>query len=164
MANETETALEGGCTCGDVRYRLDGAALIVHACHCRWCQRESGGAFAVNAMLETTDIRRLRGDTERARLPSASGKGQVVVRCAKCRITLWSHYAGGGEAIAFVRVGTLDTPDALPPDVHIFTASKQAWLALPEGAPAFEEFYDPARVWSPAALERYRAAGGGRGA
>jgi len=45
-------ALEGGCTCGKVRYRLNSDPMFVHCCHCRWCQRETGAAFALNALEE----------------------------------------------------------------------------------------------------------------
>ena len=152
-----DTPLEGGCTCGAVRYRLDVRPIIVHCCHCRWCQRETGTAFALNAMVERNRLN-VTGDVETVPVPSHSGKGQRIVRCAQCRVALWSHYPGGGDAIAFVRVGTLDQPDAAPPDVHIYTASRQAWLPLPEGVPAFAEFYDPRSQWSAQSLQRYRQA------
>ena len=68
--------------------------------------------------------------------PSQSGKGQEIARCPKCRIAVWSHYAGAGPLLSFVRVGTLDDPDRLPPDIHIFTASKQPWVMIPPGMPS----------------------------
>lgn len=149
--------ISGGCTCGQLRYALDSRPLFVHCCHCRWCQRESGGAFAINAMIESSRVRVTRGKTGRATLPSNSGKGQIVVRCPQCCITVWSHYAGAGERISFVRVGSLDQPDALPPDIHIFTASKQAWVILPEDTPAVEEYYRSSRYWPDESLRRYAA-------
>lgn len=151
--------LEGGCSCGAVRYRLTLSPMLVHCCHCRWCQRETGTAFALNALFERDRLELLQGEPETVAVPSESGKGQRIVRCPHCRIALWSHYPGGGDAVAFVRVGTLDQPQRTPPDVHIYTASKQPWVQLPEGVPAFEAFYDdPPAVWPPAALQRYRAA------
>ncbi len=149
-----ETALEGHCTCGDVRYRLTRAPLVVHCCHCRWCQRESGASFALNAMIEMEYLELVAGEPEAVVTPSASGKGQKVLRCPRCRVALWSHYAGGGDWVGFVRVGTLDDPDALPPDVHIFIASKQPWVVLPPGVPAVPEYYERAEVWRPEALAR----------
>jgi hypothetical protein len=89
--------------------------------------------------------------------PSESGSGQLVARCPTCRIAVWSHYAGAGPVIAFVRVGTLDNPDALPPDVHIFTSSRQPWVVLPPGVPAFAEYYDREKIWPAASLARRRA-------
>ena len=145
---------EGGCTCGEVRYRLNRAPIIVHCCHCRWCQRETGTAFALNALVEADTVSLLSGQPERVLTPSNSGKGQIIVRCPKCHIAVWSHYAGAGEKLSFIRVGTLDDPDALPPDVHIFTASKQPWLMLPPDTPAYEMFYKRSELLSEAALER----------
>jgi hypothetical protein len=120
------TNLDGGCTCGQVRYRLMSAPLVVHCCHCRWCQRETGASFALNAMIEAERVQRLTtGELDTVLTPSESGKGQKIVRCPHCRVALWSHYAGAGDAVCFVRVGTLDEPDRLPPDIHIYTRSKQ---------------------------------------
>jgi hypothetical protein len=128
--------------------------LIVHCCHCRWCQRETGSAFALNAMIEAERVQLVNGEVDVVNTPSASGKGQRISRCPKCRIALWSNYAGGGDAVRFIRVGTLDEPDRLPPDIHIFTASKQPWVVLPAGMPAVEEYYEASKHWSPESLER----------
>ncbi len=146
--------LEGGCTCGELRYRLNRTPIIVHCCHCRWCQRETGTAFALNALVESDAVSLLSGHPERVLTPSNSGKGQVIVRCPKCFIAVWSHYAGAGEKLSFIRVGTLDNPDALPPDVHIFTESKQPWVTLPADTPAFEVFYNRAELLTEDGLER----------
>ena len=145
---------EGGCTCRQVRYRMKSRPLFVHCCHCRWCQRETGTAFALNAMLESDRLELLAGTPEPVVTPSNSGKGQKILRCPTCRIAVWSHYAGAGDAVAFVRVGTLDQPDRLPPDIHIFTMSKQPWVVLPPGTPAVEEYYDRAKYWPKESLER----------
>ena len=97
-------------------------------------------------MIEADRVQLLAGETERVATPSASGKGQAIVRCARCRVALWSHYAGSGDAVSFVRVGTLDDPDRLPPDIHIFTMSKQPWVLLPPGTPAVAEYYRALRA------------------
>jgi hypothetical protein len=157
MSEQTGLAPDGGCTCGAVRYRMTGRPLFVHCCHCRWCQRETGAAFALNAMIETDRLEVLTGAPETIDTPSNSGKGQKIARCPRCRVALWSHYAGAGEKLAFVRVGTLDDPDRLPPDVHIFTASKQPWVVLPPQTPAFEAYYDRTELWPADSLARYRA-------
>jgi hypothetical protein len=154
--NENNThGLEGGCTCGEVRYRLNRAPIIVHCCHCHWCQRETGSAFALNALIESAAVSLLGGHPERVLTPSNSGKGQVIVRCPKCFIAVWSHYAGNGDKLSFIRVGTLDNPDALPPDVHIFTGSKQPWVILPADTPAYPVFYKRSELLSEAGLERW---------
>jgi len=152
--NDASGVYDGGCTCRHVRYRMSGKPLIVHCCHCRWCQRETGAAFALNAMIEADRIQLLEGEVERVSTPSLSGKGQKISRCPKCRVALWSNYAGAGDAVHFVRVGTLDEPDRVPPDIHIFTASKQPWVVLSPGVPAVEEFYRASEYWPKASLER----------
>jgi hypothetical protein len=154
----TETIVsEGGCTCRHVRYRMLREPLFVHCCHCRWCQRETGSAFALNAMIEADCVEPIGAEPETVVTPSHSGRGQKISRCPLCRVAVWSNYAGAGDAIRFVRVGTLDDPEHFPPDVHIFTASKQPWVALPAGTPSFVEFYDPKQVWPAASIERRRA-------
>lgn len=150
-------AAEGRCTCGAVRYRLTSAPMAVHCCHCRWCQRETGSAFVINAMYEADRVVLLQGKTEMVMTPSESGKGQKIHRCPTCRIALWSNYAGAGDKVRFVRVGTLEEPDRLPPEIHIFTASKQPWIALPPDIPAFEVFHDREAVWPQESLDRRRA-------
>lgn len=147
----------GGCDCRQVRYRMETRPLFVHCCHCRWCQRETGASFALNAMIEADRVTLLAGEPELVDTPSASGKGQRIARCPKCRIALWSNYAGAGPAVRFVRVGTLDKPDLLPPDIHIFTASKQPWVVIPPGMPAVPEYYEREKYWPPESLERRRA-------
>jgi len=148
---------DGGCTCRFVRYRMATKPLFVHCCHCRWCQRESGASFALNAMIEADRVQLLQGEIEIVDTPSNSGKGQKVSRCPRCRVAVWSNYAGGGDAIRFVRVGTLDAPDLLPPDVHIFTASKQPWVVLPPDTPAAAEYYKASELWPKESLERRAA-------
>jgi len=148
---------EGGCDCRAVRYRLASAPMFVHCCHCRWCQRETGSAFALNAVIEADRVQTLGLDPEMVNTPSASGAGQLIARCPHCRIALWSNYGGAGPALRFVRVGTLDQPDLLAPDVHIFTASKQPWVQLSGAVPACEEYYERERLWPAASLARRAA-------
>jgi hypothetical protein len=148
--------LEGGCACAAVRYRLESAPMFVHCCHCRECQRQTGSAFVINALIETDRVSLLSGDPAPVAVPTDSGRPHHVYRCPACRIALWSDY-GGRPSLRFVRVGTLDDPAALPPDVHIFTRSKLPWIELPEAVPAFEIYYDMQALWPAASLERRRA-------
>ena len=148
---------DGACTCGFVRYRMTSGPLFVHCCHCRWCQRETGSAFALNAMIEADRVALLSGEVEVVNTPSNSGKGQKISRCPQCRIALWSNYAGAGDAVRFVRVGTLDDPDRLPPDIHVFTASKQPWVVLPPDTPAVAEYYKASELWPKESLARRAA-------
>ena len=155
MQSATLFPIDGGCDCKAVRYRLISAPLVVHCCHCRWCQRESGASFALNAMFESDRVLGLGVEPEIVNTPSQSGKGQKIARCTRCKVAVWSHYAGSGPLTKFVRVGTLDNPDALPPDVHIFTSSMQPWIELPASTPAFLEYYDRSTIWSKDSLARF---------
>lgn len=155
---QARSAFDGGCTCSAIRYRLSSEPMFVHCCHCRWCQRETGTAFALNAMIEADRVVLIAGQPEIVDTPSLSDRGQKIARCPSCRIALWSNYSGSGDAIRFVRVGTLDEPDRVPPDIQIFTASKQSWVVLSPDLPAVEEFYDRKRYWPPESLERRRKA------
>ena len=151
------TSHDGHCTCGYVRYRMTSKPLFVHCCHCRWCQRETGASFALNALIESDRVQMLQGEVEGVDTPSNSGKGQKISRCPKCRIAVWSNYAGAGDALRFIRVGTLDEPDRLPPDIHIFTASKQPWVVLPPHTPAVPEYYKSSDLWPADSLARRAA-------
>ena len=151
-----ETGLEGGCACGAVRYRLTSAPMFVHCCHCLDCQRQTGSAFVLNALIEADRVEVLSGATAPSPMPTDSGKPHTIHRCSACGTALWSVY-GGRDALRFVRVGTLDEPSSLPPDVHIYVRSKQPWIALPDGVPAFAEYYDARKLWPAASLERRRA-------
>jgi hypothetical protein len=141
---------EGGCTCGYVRYKIVSDPLIVHCCHCRYCQRQTGASFALNALFEASHVELLSGTVNEIIVPSPSGKGQKIARCPKCEIAIWSNYfmTGIKDMVRFIRVGTLDNPDLLPPDVHIFTESKQPWVNLSPDDLAVKEFYDYKKVWA----------------
>ena len=138
-----QASREGGCGCGQVRYRMNGEPLFVHCCHCHWCQRETGTAFGLNAMIEADRVDLIQGTPEAVQTPSLSGRGQTIWRCPNCRVAVWSNYGGAGPDIRFVRVGTLDGPDKLPPDIHIYVASKQPWVALTDGKPQMEAIIVP---------------------
>lgn len=147
---------EGRCGCGGVRYRLAEKPLFIHCCHCTWCQRETGSAFALNAMIEAHHVSLLQGQPQMVLTPSNSGKGQNIARCPECRVALWSHYGGAGESICFIRVGTLENPAQFPPDIHIYVSSKLPWVSIPDGVPAVEEFYQRSRYWPQSSLDRFQ--------
>ena len=153
--------LEGGCSCGRVRYRLGSEPMFVHACHCRDCQKQTGGPFAVNAIIETDRIELLGETPKPFAMPTDSGRPHDIHRCEACGVAVWSDY-GRRPALRFVRATTLDDPTAIQPDVHIFTRSKLPWVRLPEGVPAFEVYYDMQAQWPAASLARRRAILGDR--
>lgn len=142
---------EGGCTCGHVRYTMKSKPMIVHGCHCRYCQKQSGAAFAINALVEAGQVELNKGEVIEITVDSPSGKGQKIARCPKCQIAVWSNYlimGDLGELVRFIRVGTLDNPDAFPPDIHIYTSTKQPWVIIPPGDLAVKESYIAADTWA----------------
>lgn len=147
--------MRGRCDCGEVAYELAEAPLFVHCCHCRWCQRETGSAFAMNAIIEADRFAVLKGAPEVIDTPSQSGRGQRISRCPTCKVALWSTYSS--PLFHFVRVGTLEDPDACPPSIHIFTESKQPWVLLPADTPAVPQYYDLKEYW-PAESQARRSA------
>jgi len=149
---------EGGCACRAIRYAVTEKPLIVHACHCLDCQRVTGSAFVINLWIEGKFVETRTGTPKSFRLAGGSGKPHDVFFCDACGTYVWSRYHGAPGDFLFVRAGTLDRPDTVRPDVHIFTRSRLPWLELPAGVPAFEAFYKIDRVWSPESRERFRRA------
>jgi hypothetical protein len=154
------SGLEGGCACGAVRYRLKSGPMFVHCCHCTDCQRQVGSAFVINALIETDRIEMLSGELKPWSMPTDSGRPHLVYRCTECGTTIKSDY-GDRKVLSFLRATTLDERSALEPDVHIFTRSKLPWVRLPEGARAFEIYYDTAKEWPAESLARREALFGG---
>ena len=150
-------SLEGGCSCGEVRFRLASAPMFVHCCHCRNCQRHTGTAFVINLLIEADRVEMLRGDPQPITMPLGGGTPNRIFRCPRCQVAVWSEY-GNRTEIRFVRGGALDEPGAVAPDVHIYIRSKLPWVRLPEGVPAFEAYYDPKALWPAASQERRKAA------
>ena len=155
MSNNSQTR-DGGCTCGHVRYRVTSEPMIVHGCHCRGCQKNSGSAFALNALFEADRVALVSGEVENVTVPTPSGTGQDITRCSKCKVAVWSNYNMGGlrKRIRLIRVGTLDDPDQMPPDVHIYICSKQPWVILPKEDRRVDAFYEFNETWSPESMER----------
>lgn len=182
-APTTVFPLEGGCACGHVRYRLEARPLIIHCCHCTSCQRETGTAFAINAVIESTLVTRLppappsvpasrtqgpkpagppltsredSAELETIKTPSESGRGQQIVRCPSCRVAVWSHYGAAGSRTRFIRVGTLDEAWKVQPDAHIYTQSRRSFFKLDGLIPEFEEFYPKKEgVWREESIVRW---------
>lgn len=139
--------MEGGCSCGAVRYRLTSEPLVVHCCHCLHCQRQTGSAFVINLVVEADRVESLAGEPVAVEVPRDPENGvQTIFRCPSCQVAVYSIYTS--PAYRFVRAGTLDDPSAIEPDVHIYTRSKLPWVELPEGVPAFDVFYpDRTKIW-----------------
>lgn len=149
----TSNTLDGGCACGEVRYRLEGRPKFVHCCHCTSCLTETRSAFAINALCESGRVAPTKGRPKPVMTPSQRGKGQQVWRCPPCSVALWSNYSGAADKIRFVRAGALDEPGSVAPDIHIYTRSKLRWVKL-DGALAAEACFDSARAWPEKSLQR----------
>lgn len=147
---------KGACHCGSIKYELTIDPLFVHGCHCRDCQKQTGGPFAVNALIERDRIRLVSGEPVRTQQKTDSGRPHDVWRCSDCLTALWSDY-GRREVLVFVRAMTLDDPAVCPPDVHIFTRSKAPFIDLPEDVRAFDVFYSMKAEWPADSLARFDA-------
>ena len=146
---------EGGCACGEVRYRLTSNPLFVHCCHCLNCQRQTGSAFVVNVLIEADRVELLAGDPQPVDVPRGGSSKQRIFRCPTCQVALFSRYTRA--TVRFVRAGTLDDPATVEPDVHIYTRSKLPWVTLRESVPAFRTYYDTEKLWPASSLERLAA-------
>jgi hypothetical protein len=144
----------GGCACEAVRYRLTSEPLITHCCHCRNCQRQTGSAFVINLLIESSHVELLAAVPQPVDVPRDDGNPQTIFRCATCQIAVFSQYSHPG--VRFVRAGTLDEPSSVTPDVHIYTRSKLSWVSIPESVPAFEAYYEASAFWPAASLDRLR--------
>lgn len=159
----SDTAREGGCACGQVRYRVSAAPIFVNQCHCSLCRRQSGSAFAVNLFVETGEVALLSGEVMESSAPTGSGAEQAIVRCRACGTALWSHYGGLGRGMSAIRAGTLDDPGGVTPDAAIYVATRLPWVPLPEGVPTFEAFYRPSELLPPDRYARLKAVLQGNG-
>ncbi|HSC51095.1 MAG TPA: GFA family protein [Gaiellaceae bacterium] len=155
MDGAQQSVREGGCSCGAVRYSLASEPMFVHCCHCRNCQRQTGSAFVINLLIEADRVDVTAGEPQPVEVPRDDGSAQTIYRCPRCRVAVFSHY--GWPELLFVRGGTLDDPAGVAPDVHIYTRSKLPWVALPDGVPAVEVYYDSKQLWPPESLERLAA-------
>ena len=150
------TRLEGGCSCGAVRYRLSSEPMFVHCCHCLNCQRQTGSAFVINLLIEAGRVEVAAGEPQAVDVPRDDGSAQRIWRCPDCQVAVFSEYTR--PEVRFVRAGTLDDPSQVSPDVHIYTRSKLPWVELPASVPAFEVYYDTKALWPAASYQRLRAA------
>jgi hypothetical protein len=146
---------DGGCACGAVRYRLASEPMFVNCCHCLNCQRQTGSAFVINALIEADRLELVAGEPLPVDVPRDDGSVQWIFRCPDCQVAVFSEYSR--PEVRFARGGTLDDPTGITPGVHVYTRSKVDWVRLPAGVPAFEEYYDHATVWPAGSLRRLEA-------
>jgi len=150
----TEAAREGGCGCGHLRYRVEGEPIFVNNCHCRLCQRQTGSTSVVNAFFESERVTVTSGALTEFTTKGGSGGDHTICRCATCGTTVFSYYPRVGRVGTGIRVGSFDNPDGFTPTAIVFTESKMPWVPLPEGIPAFEQYYNPKELVSEANFAR----------
>jgi hypothetical protein len=130
--------LIGGCQCGAVRYvARPSVKFRSYACHCTLCQSQTGSAFALHVWLLADDLD-VTGDVHEGQQIKQDGATLSVFGCPHCLSRIYSVNSSRPQ-IKTLRLGTLDTSASFVPDVHIWTRSKQPWIALPEGALAMEQ-------------------------
>lgn len=159
MTQQQACFAKGRCACGNFQFQLAAPPLIVQCCHCKICQRDSGSAFLVHALIETSNIVMNKGRPQPVAFPSGYGKGHKVCRCPICKTALWNQYPEFGDTISYIRTGTLEEADQLTPQVHLHTAEKQSWVILPPDIPAASEHYNREEVWSKESLARLEDSG-----
>ena len=129
---------EGGCICGSIRYRMDAEPLAVSVCHCTDCQRHSGTAFVLSMPVFKEAVSVVRGSPALYEIRLPSGHIRNGAFCANCSTRLWGN-PRRFEQVLIVRPGTLDDAATFEPVAHIWTRSKQPWVAIPAGVATFDE-------------------------
>lgn len=126
--------LDGGCQCGEVRYRIHGEPLGLSVCHCLDCQRQSGSAFGMSLAVAEKDFELLAGSLRTFTLTSDSGNPKTCAFCPDCGVRI---YHKGTEAVLSIKAGTVDDRTRFLPEAHYWTSRKQPWVVIPEEAPAY---------------------------
>ena len=147
-------AHEGGCACGKVRYRITEDPMFTQLCHCTDCQRTTGSAFVIHAVIARDDLE-ISGETRMADMETGSGNGAEIHFCPACGTYIWIRYRYHQVPVIAVRAGTLDDASALPPQGQIFTSSKLDWVVLDPSIPAFEKAAPREEMWPPESVARY---------
>jgi hypothetical protein len=128
----TDSAIEGGCLCGAVRYRVTGQATARALCHCRSCRLASGAPSVAWAVFEATDFAFVSGQPARFR----SSSGVVRTFCGRCGTPL-TYQAESRPTSIDVTTATLDAADRFAPTMEIWTEDRLPWERLNEALPQY---------------------------
>lgn len=131
----------GGCTCGAIRYECAAEPVAMIKCHCRYCQRATGGAFAPAVLVPTDSFKLTRGTPRYYLTPSAAGGRHQRGFCADCG----SRLTGGENpdrqtGVVGVNAGSLDDPGAFLPEMDIWVSDAQPWDHMDPKLPKFETY------------------------
>lgn len=130
---------EGGCVCGAVRYRVRGEPVVSMACHCTFCQRRLGSAFATFAYFEERDVEFTQGQlTNYKHHSDESGRWVTIEFCPRCGTTL-THTAEARPGLRTIAAGTFDDPGWIRIERHIWVRSKRPWVSLPLDVAVFPQ-------------------------
>lgn len=130
--------IEGGCNCGAIRYRAEGAPVVVAQCHCTNCRKQSGSAFSVNLLFKKDAVSHDGDLTVYEDKDTLSGNPVLRKFCGRCGSPIFSETTDG-RGMLVVKAGTLDDPAPFAPAVSIWTATALPWVTLPEGQMKFEQ-------------------------
>jgi hypothetical protein len=158
MTTKPFPAITGRCYCGAVKYRLLTSPLFCYACHCPDCQKATGSAFALHASIETYNIK-IISDAKPALVtlnmnPEKPEGTSRRALCQQCGTIFWGNDNPWGYAVSDVRIGTLDFPGIMEPDMHSFVGSKLGWIELPKDAKTSKGHYDYKQMWPKSSLKR----------
>ena len=130
---------EGGCVCGDVRYRIVGEPMLATICHCKFCQKRTGSAFSEPVVFKLEQVEFTGASrTVYEHQSDESGRWLRMEFCPRCGTTV-SWTAQRRPGMRGISGGTLDNPDWVQGRTHIWTRSVQPWLLIPAEAECFEK-------------------------
>ncbi|MFK7965404.1 MAG: GFA family protein [Burkholderiaceae bacterium] len=127
----------GGCACGAIRFVINAPVKDVGVCHCKDCQKASGGPPNYVALVPTHAFEVTQGEPAQYKSEAESGRQAIRVFCSNCGSPLWSV----APLMPFtpIKLGALDDSSDLRPGVHLYTASAASWHFRDEDLPSFEK-------------------------
>ena len=131
-------AKPGGCACGKIRYDLIADPITLYACHCTDCQTDTGASFALSMYVAREAITLTRGEPELHEYALPDGRERRTYRCPDCGGELWGIPRRFPDLLN-LRPGTMDDTSWLQPVGHIWTRSRQPWIALPQAALTYDQ-------------------------
>ena len=149
--------LEGGCACGKMRYRLTSQPMFVHCCHCKDCQRQTGSAFVINALIETGRVEKLTGETKAVAVPTDSGRPHDIHRCPSCENGGLEPLRGSASALhSSASARSTSRRNSRPTCIFIRARNCPGWRCRRTFRHS-TAYYDSKTLWPPESLERRKA-------
>ena len=130
------TPLTGSCLCGAIRYTVDVPITELRACHCTHCQKASGAAGSVNAVVPRAALKITQGTAKRYDAKADSGRTLYRYFCGDCGSPIYSQRATAPET-AVLRAGTLDSAGDMKITANIWTRSARPWATIDPASTRF---------------------------